>query len=1315
MPGRGILLLSFAAILSAHSPASAGVEFSEIMYHPFEAALEFIELVNDGDAEADISLWRLNDGVEYTFPAGIRVAPGERIIIARDRWALAAAAGIPAARILGNWRGALSDRGERIALEDPDGRVIDEVAYRDDAPFDPRADGEGYSLERICLALTARLARNWGASVAIGGTPLEANSREACPPPAPAATSPVIVNEIHYHPERDPVEEFIELYNRTGEAVDLDGWQLLDAVEHTFDRRWEPTVIPAHGFLVIAYDPAALSAASGIPVEEIAGPYIGKLSNLADVVVLADGTGALADRIPYSQDGDWPARADGLGPSLQRLSPDHAGSLPQNWDVEGGAGCGGTAGTCTFFENGSAVRWFQNVNGTDPGFPGALPWYDPEFDDAAGGWSEGRLAVGFDSRVPDGQPWVLTPSAPIAGLHSILLRIEFSYDPEASGCDTDVPFLAADWDDGFVAWLNGVEIARGGMQDPPGTVPAFDGQYRADSTAAGGFRQPEPVYKTVWSGAPGTLRAGRNVLAVGNYNAGNTSTDLYFTARMTLGAGPSSGQTTPGRANSVSAAAPPPFVASVSHDPPFPRTTDVVLIEAVVEAEAVAETRIIFDRGAGEETASMRDDGRGGDRVAGDGVFTFAMPAAADQTRVKYRIQAIGPGGCSTSRPRAGNPSPWTGYHVLDARPEGNEDVRVFHIFTPGALADLSCTEGVYRQGDFVDFRGRVYFDVGVKFRGETACNYPKKPLRVRFNKGDLFDGQRHLNFNACWNDKAMLREKIGFDLLRDAGVPYCETHMARVHTNGNKFHGMYFTIEDPSEAFLRRNGWDDDGPLYKARTPILDGNTAGYEPLTDSAAERIAEIGEFGRDLNRTSGAELIGFLDRRMDIEEVIDYQAIQVIIIDGDSVVKNWLPYLGPHERDEIGERFAIFAWDIDLSFGQMYLTQDVRHHDIHPLFQTQTYPFVGQGHHGMIHALLQRAPDDYFVKAYYGRMWQLLQEKFHPDILLPIIDAYDANTIAGVREDLLRWPRTWGSRGTDPAYWREDLKAWVRRRFDYLTAYLTGDNPTTGGRRFRYTPAARILFSEIHYHPEETDDLEFIELRSLEDRTVDLSGWRIPAIDFEFPEGSSIPAGGLLVVARDPNLLVAQKGIPPGVPIHGPYAGRLSDGGEELRLVDAGFYDGKNYYPETIDVVRYDDAAPWPTEADGEGKSLEFIDGDNDAPANWRASTATDGSPGRGPGDEPPVDVPFERGDANADGAFDLADAMRILMALFGEEALDCSRSADVDDSGVLDLADAVSLLAYLFASGSAPHPPFGGCGYDTTPDDLECRTFDRCVR
>jgi hypothetical protein len=90
-----------------------------------------------------------------------------------------------------------------------------------------------------------------------------------------------------------------------------------------------------------------------------------------------------------------------------------------------------------------------------------------------------------------------------------------------------------------------------------------------------------------------------------------------------------------------------------------------------------------------------------------------------------------------------------------------------------------------------------------------------------------------------------------------------------------------------------------------------------------------------------------------------------------------------------------------------------------------------------------------------------------------------------------------------------------------------------------------------------------------------------------------------------------------------------------------------------------------------------------------------------------GRPPPL---FRRGDANADGAVDLADALFTLNHLFrGGETPVCPDAADADDSEGLDLGDPIFLLNHLFRGGARIHAPGSTeCGSDPTPDALaEC--------
>lgn len=85
--------------------------------------------------------------------------------------------------------------------------------------------------------------------------------------------------------------------------------------------------------------------------------------------------------------------------------------------------------------------------------------------------------------------------------------------------------------------------------------------------------------------------------------------------------------------------------------------------------------------------------------------------------------------------------------------------------------------------------------------------------------------------------------------------------------------------------------------------------------------------------------------------------------------------------------------------------------------------------------------------------------------------------------------------------------------------------------------------------------------------------------------------------------------------------------------------------------------------------------------------------------------------FRRGDANWDGAVDIADAVFLLAAAFisGSPAPPCLDAADCNDDGSYDpILDSAVLLQSIFVPGSLPvAPPFSSCGGDPTPDTLIC--------
>ena len=135
---------------------------------------------------------------------------------------------------------------------------------------------------------------------------------------------------------------------------------------------------------------------------------------------------------------------------------------------------------------------------------------------------------------------------------------------------------------------------------------------------------------------------------------------------------------------------------------------------------------------------------------------------------------------------------------------------------------------------------------------------------------------------------------------------------------------------------------------------------------------------------------------------------------------------------------------------------------------------------------------------------------------------------------------------------------------------------------------------VFISEIMYHPVQEESIEeqheFVEIYNHGDESLDLDGWRLAgAIDFTFPVGTSIDAGEYRVIAKNRTLLAANTSYDlVGIEVLGDYDRNLDNGGEKVAVIGD---DGQG-----VDVVTYDDDAPWPEAADALGAGRSWLSGD-----------------------------------------------------------------------------------------------------------------------
>ncbi|HON92677.1 MAG TPA: CotH kinase family protein [Sedimentisphaerales bacterium] len=150
-----------------------------------------------------------------------------------------------------------------------------------------------------------------------------------------------------------------------------------------------------------------------------------------------------------------------------------------------------------------------------------------EFDDSA--WIGGSGGVGYERSTGYEQFFTINVQAAMYGKNgSCLIRIPFDVAAGDLGKITNL-VLAARYDDGFVAYLNGSEVARrNATGEPAWNSRAAAAHSDLDAVEFEAIPMIEHMDK---------LRAGRNILAIHALNDSTTSSDFLISVVLTAGQG----------------------------------------------------------------------------------------------------------------------------------------------------------------------------------------------------------------------------------------------------------------------------------------------------------------------------------------------------------------------------------------------------------------------------------------------------------------------------------------------------------------------------------------------------------------------------------------------------------------------------------------------------------------------------------------------------------------------------------------------------------------------------------------------------------
>lgn len=159
--------------------------------------------------------------------------------------------------------------------------------------------------------------------------------------------------------------------------------------------------------------------------------------------------------------------------------------------------------------------WKYFVGSSEP----SASWKNSSFDDT--GWSSGSGSIGYGD---------VDDATVISATTSVYLRKKFTVDDTAVISNA---LIHVDYDDAFVAYINGVEVAR--STNIAGTPPLYSDVALTDHEAvlySGGLPESFTIDESVLNSI---LTEGENVLCLQVHNTSYFSSDLTSNAWLTLG------------------------------------------------------------------------------------------------------------------------------------------------------------------------------------------------------------------------------------------------------------------------------------------------------------------------------------------------------------------------------------------------------------------------------------------------------------------------------------------------------------------------------------------------------------------------------------------------------------------------------------------------------------------------------------------------------------------------------------------------------------------------------------------------------------
>ncbi len=932
-------------------------------------------------------------------------------------------------------------------------------------------------------------------------------------PGAPRISEFLADNATGIRDEDGDREDWIEIHNPDGVSVNLSGWSLTDKSSHDAPWVFPPVVLgPGERLVVFASKKDRRDPASPMHTD-----------------------------FSLKKSGEYLALLDPSGTAVSEYSPEFPEQLP---DVSYGV----ASAPAGLLGDEAALSYHVPVADIGDSWRG-VSFSDPDGHFISTGDGGAPLHPGIGRDESGGYLPLIKTGVP-AGSAGVYVRIPFRVVSPASLTSLT---LSMAYDDAFVAWINGVEVARSSGAPP---VPEWDSVSSVHHDA----KLDDPAVFDI-SAHLGRLVSGDNVLAIHVLDRSEKSGDLLADPRLDATRGSSVGNflypPTPGAPNGP-ASLPGPEISGAEQTPALPGDSDAIAVAATVSPVigTVGSVKLFYRVNDGGETSvEMSDLG---------GVHSATIPAAAATPGdlVRWRIEAADTAGRVSREPawldQSGvrQSAKYRGTVIADPAVSGS--LPVYEWFAENEAACRTWSGG--RASLFYD--GVLYDNIFVRRRPGSADPGAQSFL---FNRGESFQYDpaapkvSEIFLASEAGDTTRLRQPVAFAALAQRGGIAPRAFPVNLRLNGADDR-VAMHIERIDDDFFKSRGLPQNGALYQFigradSRPALNDSLTGIKKLarrSEGTSDLESLIGGLkgslaGGDLE--SGGSLLHtpaetaarevFLFDNLNVPEFTNYLAATILTRDAGDIRENFQLY-----RDSAGSgEWYIFPGEMDRTFGLGPGADGASKH-----------PFWGDAGH--------KDPD--------GDQWSVLLDAVHNSPRVRAMILRRARTLMDeLYTESAGGPGAWFEAeaarlesAIDPVLEIDTaplLAEFAERRADlYFNLYGPGGaEPLIPAAQ---TPGLALEFGRIEYNPPSGDqDHEFIELRNPNGEDLDISGWSLSGgVEFTFAAGTVVRAGESVWITPRLSAFRTRDVSPTGGEGRmalGPYSGHLSNFGETLTLRDS----------------------------------------------------------------------------------------------------------------------------------------------------------------